>query len=78
MTFKVPSVLILLLVIKLFINFHDEVICLELELFDILSKGKRGAMKDKVFGNLSAIVKDTKILRQIVGFPSTLFVTITV
>ena len=58
-----PSLLISMWVIKLFICLNDEVIFLEMELFDISIKGKRGAQKDLSFGDLFSITKEAEPLR---------------
>ena len=52
-----------LLVIESYISFHNELICLEIALFDISSKGKRGSLKDQAFVYLFAIAKEAEPLR---------------
>ena len=75
MAYKVPRMLISLLVIELYICLHGSVLFLELVLFVISKKGKKGATKDQVFVDLFAILNYDNLLWKMVDFPSTLFIT---
>ena len=60
MVFKLPRLLISLLAIKLYISLYNSVIFLELALFDISIKDKRGAQKNQAFVDFFYIVNEAE------------------